>query len=386
MVGLLGVVDRGEDLLHLHLGVLLADLGELGLHVVVDRNVRGALGLGHPEGGGGASVEARERADFAHAVAHVREVREPREAPPGQHDLGVAECRSGARPAEHADRLLAATELRPPAGRIEVEVAQLVVDLNGRDAECLHARRIELDADLAVDAATALHLRDTGNAEQPLGDRVIDEPGQLLLGERARADAVVDDRWAVGVDALHYRLLDALRQLRAHLGNRVAHVGDRAVYRRADVELDRDVGLALGRPRGDVVDVADAGDGALDLLDDLRFQVLRRCARLRDRDVHQRKRDVGVQRDGQPDERRDAHEEQHHEQHHRRQRMPDGPCGHVSHGGGCDTSVVTVTASPSRRKPPAVLTTRSLPVRPEAMTTPSAEVSATRTACRVAWP
>ncbi len=342
--------------------------------------------LGDGEGGRRASVETRDGADLPDAVAHVGEVREAREAPSGQHDLGVAERRGRARPAQHADRLLAAPELGPPAGRIEVEVAQLVVDLDGGDAERLHARGIELDADLAIDAAAALHLRDALNAEQPFRDRIIDEPGQLLLGERARADAVVDDRRPIGVDALHDRLLDGQRQLRSYLGDSVAHVGDRAVDRRADVELDRDVGLALGRPRGDVVDVADAGDGALDLLDDLRLQLLRGGARLHDGDVHQRERDVRVERDGQPYEGHDAHEHQHHEQHHRRHRMPDGPRGNVFHGGSCDSSVVIFTDSPSRRKPPAVRTTCSFPVRPEAMTTPAPDMSATRTACRVTWP
>jgi hypothetical protein len=37
----------------------------------------------------------------------------------------------------------------------------LLVDVDRGDAERLHARRIQIHADLAVDAAAALHLRDS---------------------------------------------------------------------------------------------------------------------------------------------------------------------------------------------------------------------------------
>ena len=187
------------------------------------------------------------------------------------------------RAAQHADRLLAAADLGAAAGGVEVQRAQLLVNLDRGDAERLHARRIELDADLAADAAAARHLRDAGDVEQALGDRVVDEPGELLRGERGGADRVIGDRVAVDVHPLDERLLDALRQIDAHLGDRVAHVGDGAIDGRADLELDEDVDLALDDPGGDVVDVADAGDGALDLLRDLRLDLRRRGAGLRDR-------------------------------------------------------------------------------------------------------
>ena len=78
------------------------------------------------------------------------------------------------------------------------------------------------------------------------------------------------------------RLLDSLRQLHAHLGHRIAHVRDGAIDRRADLELD-DV---LARPS-----IAQEvmlwmlpmpATAALDLLQDLRLDLLRRRAGLRD--------------------------------------------------------------------------------------------------------
>ena len=98
--------------------------------------------------------------------------------------------------------------------------------------------------------------------------------------EGARADGEVGDRVAVGVHARDDRLLDALRQIHAHLGDRIAHVRNGPIDRRADLELDEDARLALDGERGDVVDVADAGDRRLDLLHDLGLDLLRRGARL----------------------------------------------------------------------------------------------------------
>jgi hypothetical protein len=134
--------------------------------------------------------------------------------------------------------LLTAAELRAAARGVEIELAQLLIHLDRRDAERLHARRIELDADLAVDAATALHLRNACDRQQPLGDRAVDEPAQFLLGQRGRARREVGDGPALDVDPLDQRLVNALGQLAAHLRNRVANVRDGAIDRRADLEFD----------------------------------------------------------------------------------------------------------------------------------------------------
>ena len=51
---------------------------------------------------------------------------------------------------EHPDRLLAAADLGAAAGGVEVQRAQLLVDLRRRDAQGLHSRRIQFDPDLRL--------------------------------------------------------------------------------------------------------------------------------------------------------------------------------------------------------------------------------------------
>ena len=255
----------------LDLRILAPDLLQLLLHAAEHGDVGGAFGLRYGEGRRVATIEARDAADLADAIVNGGDVAQTREAIAGtrQRDLRVTERKRGARTAQHADGLLAAAHLRAAAGRIQVQRRQLLVHVHGRDAQRLHARGIQLDADLAIHAAAATHLRNAGNGQQALGDGVVHEPGQLLLGLFGRGHGVVGDRAAVDVHALHDRLLDAVGQIAADLGDGVAYVGDGAINGRADLEFDPGAGLAFERERGDVVDVAHTRNRSLDLLHDL---------------------------------------------------------------------------------------------------------------------
>jgi len=217
-------------------------------------------------------------------------------------------------------------------GGVEVQGAQLQVDLSCRDAERLHARRVEFHADLTTDAAAAADLGHTCHGKQALAHRIVHEPGQVLIGECARAHRVRDDLVAIDVEPLDGRFLDPGGQIHAHLGDRIAHIGHCTVNGRTDVELDEDTRLALNRERNDVVDVAHARYGGFDLLHDLGFDLLGRGTRLVDLHQHQREGDVRVERYRQPQERDRAHEQQHDEQHDRRDGVADCPGGNVLHG------------------------------------------------------
>src|SRR6185312_12156811 len=140
--------------------------------------------------------------------------------------------------AEHSDRLLTACELHATAGCIEIELAQLAVHFHGGEAERLHAGRIEVHADLAIDAAAARDLRDTGNTEQPLRHGVVDEPGELPLAHLRGAHGEIRDRAADHVHPPHDRLIDPFREVAANLRDRIAHVRHGAIDGCTDLEFD----------------------------------------------------------------------------------------------------------------------------------------------------
>ncbi len=131
--------------------------------------------------------------------------------------------------------------------------------------------------------------------------------------------------------ALHLRFQDALRQIGAHPGDGVAHVGDRPIDRRADIEFDEDQYIAFGNACLLVMNVADAGNRSFHFLRDLRLHFLRRGAGLGNIDVDCRKGDIRIQVDRQANKRDGAQEKQHHEQHNRGYRVADRPGGNVFH-------------------------------------------------------
>ena len=115
----------------------------------------------------------------------------------------------------------------------------------GGDALRLERGGIEDHADRSVDSADALDGGDAREAEQPLGDRIVDVPAQLLERHVGGLRADVGDRLVLGVDPRDLRLEDAVGKGAADLRDRVADVVDGAIGRRAELELDEGVAVAL---------------------------------------------------------------------------------------------------------------------------------------------
>src|SRR4029079_19289008 len=98
---------------------------------------------------------------------------------------------------------------------MDVGAAQAATDVDRRQADRLHAIRIERHQYLAIHAANALDLGHTAQTLQRTLDHVVDEPGELFrrLGRRDRR--VGDDWQADDVDTLDQRLLYVFRHLSA---------------------------------------------------------------------------------------------------------------------------------------------------------------------------
>ena len=184
-----------------HRGILRLILSSSASTALSHGHVRGALGLEHAEGGRGAAVEPRDGAHLGDAVVHVREYRAGAPSrPPGSDDLRVAEVSAPicAPPSTRMACSPPPTWARPPAAsRLRARSCSLTCDRG--EAQRLHARRIELDADLAVHAAAARHLRDARERQQALGDRVVDEPAQLCGRQVGGGDRVEGEGAAVDV-------------------------------------------------------------------------------------------------------------------------------------------------------------------------------------------
>ncbi|MCY1171288.1 hypothetical protein D9M73_113930 [compost metagenome] len=221
--------------------------------------------------------------------------------------------------------MFGARNLRAAARRVEVDLAQLLVDLRRRQPLCRQLHRIEDDADFAVDAAIALHPGEPGDRQQFLRHGIVDVPAQLLDGEIGADRGIAGEIVTGGVGAHDLRFENALGQIAADLRDGRAHVLDRAVDRRADRELDDRLRIALGHGRIDLVDALQRSHSGFDALGNLRFQLARRGTGLRDIDDDDRKIDVRLVVHVEAAKADDASDRQHDEQHDRRDRVADRP-------------------------------------------------------------
>src|SRR5271154_2378245 len=354
MVSLDGVIDRGEYLLDMQRRIVFLNLYQFRGDTLSRTDVGDALGLVQLECRCRTAVEPRQTARLRNTIVNIGNLAQPHRLAPGHDDERVAQGFGRLGAAEHPDGLFAAADLGAAAWCVQIQLPQLLVDLESGQAQRLQARWIELHANFPVGAADALHLRNAAHTQQPFGDGVVDRPAQLLRSHVGGRDGVDGKCAAVRIFAPYLRFQDALRQIGADSGDGVAHVGNRPVDRRTDVEFDEDQYIAFGNVCLLMVNVANAGNRAFHLLRDLRFHFRGRGARLGDVDVDCRKRDIRIQVDRQANKRDGAQEKQHHEQHDGGYRVANRPGGNVFH----DVPAITTgfTVSPSCRNAPAVVT------------------------------
>jgi hypothetical protein len=221
--------------------------------------------------------------------------------------------------------LFGAADLGPAPRPFLLHLAQLARNVGGRRLQCEQAGRVELDEDFACHAADARDRADAAHAEDGLGDRVIDEPGQRLVVHATGGHGIGQDRRAGEVDLADHRVLELAGQVSADAGDGIAHVVDRLLRRLFEAELDRHRGHAILHLGVDVLDALQRGHRVLDLARHLGFH-LRRCgAGQRGGDGDHGQVDVHELLDFHGAEGHQAEQREQDEQQDGRHRVPDRP-------------------------------------------------------------
>ena len=279
-------------------------------------------------------VDRRQRGLLGAGIAHVGDVGQPHGAAIAAADQRLPQSIGVLGVGEHAHRLYRARDLRLPAGRVDVVLAQLRVDRRRRQAIGLQLHRIERHPDFAAHPAMPLHRRHAGDRQQLLRHGVVDVPAQLFDGHVAGNRGEIGDVVVGRVDAADLWLQDTVGQVRPDLRDLVAQVVDRAVDVGADLELEDGGRLAFADGRTQLVDALDTARGGLDALGHLRLQLGGRGARLADLNIGDREFDVRIVIDVEPHEADDPRDRQRQEQDDRRHRVADRPGGDVAKAHG----------------------------------------------------
>uniref|UniRef100_A0A0N4ZJK6 PE-PGRS family protein n=1 Tax=Parastrongyloides trichosuri TaxID=131310 RepID=A0A0N4ZJK6_PARTI len=331
-VAFLDILHAGGDLFDGQLGVGFVDLGDLGADLFGDLDLAGLPRAQEVEGDGFLTIVAGQTAGLAPLVHHGAEIAQTDALAIAQRDQGFAQLIDRGGGAQGADGALSPRHGDAAAGQVVVDVGQGLADLGGGDAVGGQALRVQLDADLAVDAAGAIDLAHAAERQQGAAHLIVDEPADLFRRHGRRADDIGDQGVAGDVDALDRRFLHVLGQGAAHAAHGVAHVVGGAFGIGAQLELDGGRGHAVGDVGIDVAHARQAGDRVLDHPRDLDFHLGRGRARTGGGDGDQGEVDVGVVVDPHPRETGDAAERQQDEQQDDRNGILDGPGGDVVHG------------------------------------------------------
>src|SRR4051794_30472491 len=309
--------------------MLLPDVLDLRAHQFFNLDIAGAFGTQNGKADDRSAIEAREGARLGNGVADEPDIIQPQVASTRERNPGCRKIGQGPGACERADRLVAAADLGPAAGKIGVAAAQLAAHIERGYANPLQRNWIKSDADLALDAADALNAADATQPLQLAHDNVRHEK-RKLLGRLARSDGRVgENRQPDNIVALDHGVVDAARQIMPDARDRVLDVVERAIGIDLQPELDGGVRNPVGDHRIEVVNPFDAGHRVLDLLADLTFELDRRCAELRDHDRHHGNVDVRHARDrhARETDKADCDEDRHNDDGWKR--LADGPGGDI---------------------------------------------------------
>ena len=139
------MIDGGGNERHVHGGRLGFESSSSSACTALDTLTSEApLALKTPKAVAGRPLSRAMERTSRDAVAHVRYFAQAKRSPAARHDLRLRQILRRLRAAQYANRLLASSHLRPAARGVEIQRAQLIVDFDRRQAQCLQARRIEL--------------------------------------------------------------------------------------------------------------------------------------------------------------------------------------------------------------------------------------------------
>ena len=242
---------------------------------------RGIAVLDHGQQNGAQAVLAHDVLLHGIGIAHLADILHEHRGPVGKFQRDVVQVGDGGGDRVGFDGVLLVADLRRAGGQRQILRVDRVHHVERGQPLGEQLRRVEIDHDLPVFAASRRRKRDAVDRRQLLAQAIDAVIVKLLLVERVRGQRELQHRHAGGVELHDDRRLDAGRHQRAD------SVGRGNDLRDGKVEID--VGLEVDLLHRDAVErlrlhVLDAGDVRAD----------RVLAVGRDALLHLRRRQPGV--------------------------------------------------------------------------------------------
>ena len=348
-----GIVDQGEG----QIGVRCLNRGQFRLGRFGRRQIGFAGGTEHGEGNNWLTIGHGEGGDFLRPAFDRGDLIQTHGASRRQAYWRAGQLIQCACRAQRANGKVGAAQLARPTAKVDVRLAQLVVHARRRQAQGQQAVGVKIDLDGTRGAADPRDLAHTAGRDQVAGDHIIDQGRQRLDRAAGVGHRIGQNRSAGHIHARDGRFVDAIGQVRARVRHRIFHIVQRPVAVDIKIEFDGQRCGAVKRRGRDVIDARDIRQRGFKGLHDLRGYLGRCRAGLRHCDADDWHVDIGKLGDRKAGKRHQTDQKQNKEQRNDRNRVSDGPGGHVHLP---DSAAATgCTRSPAAKNPAARVTIMS---------------------------
>jgi hypothetical protein len=225
VVFLLHRLHEVEGLHQLHVGMLLLQFGQRGLHGRAHRHFAFAAAARDFKAHHGLAVQQRGRALLGGGVGHGGDLVQAYAPAVAQGQLDAAQFFGRLHRRQRAHGLFAAAQVGAPAGAFGLHLAQLARNVGRGGAQGLQARRVQRDAHFARDAAHAVDRAHAAHGQQLARVTSLstnqDSASSSMRGERM---VKASTGWPAMSILETTGIAHVGRQIAAHLGHRGAHV------------------------------------------------------------------------------------------------------------------------------------------------------------------
>src|SRR6202050_3724038 len=190
--------------------------------------------------------------------------------------------------------------------------------------------RIDINLDLPILAAVRLRHGSAGNVGDLIPYLKLRQIFEPRLVETLTFQCDQTHRKIRSVELQHHRRQGSRRKPSQIRHGQIRDIADRGVRVRTRLKVDLDQAHPGQRSRLDMIDSASQRKEALVAICDIRFDLLRRHARVKGRDHDNRDINLRKQIDGHTRNGGDTHDDDHETKHQDEERMLDGKRGHYS--------------------------------------------------------
>ena len=236
----------------LQVGAFLSQLLHQFTHAASHIHLAVALAAADLEAHDALAIEPGRTGGLLHRVGDGAQIGQTQPASIGRGDLHRLERLGRFHPRKDAQRLLAAGQVRMPAGTLDLVAAQLGGDIAHGQPQCPQLQQVQIHMHLPVHATYARDLAHTLQGQQPAVQVIVDEPRQFLFVQPVGLQRIGQHRLRGQIHLVHHRIGHIRGQIGPHALNGRTDLIQGILHRLVQIEFHHHRHRAISQRGADV--------------------------------------------------------------------------------------------------------------------------------------